>query len=66
MLVGYRGYIEQVSGSLPGKELVPDGTGQEMERAARAVDLASEGRAVVVVPLATPVSMAWPGLFSKC
>ena len=49
VLVGYRGYIEQVSGSLPGKELVPMELGQEMERAARAVDLASEGRTVVVV-----------------
>ena len=49
VLVGYRGYIEQVSGSLPGKELVPMELGQEMERAARAVDLASEGRSVVVV-----------------
>ena len=49
VLVGYRGYIEQVSGLLPGKELVPMELGQEMERAARAVDLASEGRSVAVV-----------------
>ena len=49
VLVGYRGYIEQVSGSLPGKELVPMELGQEMERAARAVDLASEGKSVAVV-----------------
>ena len=49
VLVGYRGYIEQVSGSLPGKELVPMELGQEMERAARAVDLAAEGRSVAVV-----------------
>ena len=49
VLVGYRGYIEQVSGSLSGKELVPMELGQEMERAARAVDLASEGRSVAVV-----------------
>ena len=49
VLVGYRGYIEQVSGSLPGKELVPMELGQEMERATRAVDLATEGRSVAVV-----------------
>ena len=49
VLVGYRGYIEQLSGLLAGKELVAMELGQEMERAARAVDLASEGRSVVVV-----------------
>ena len=49
VLVGYRGYIDQLSGSLAGKELVSMELGQEMERAARAVDLASEGRSVAVV-----------------
>jgi len=49
VLVGYRGYIEQVSDSLPSKELIPMELGQEMERASRAVDLASEGRSVAVV-----------------
>ena len=49
VLVGYRGYIDQLSGSLAGKELVSMELGQELERAARAVDLAREGRSVAVV-----------------
>lgn len=49
VLVGYRGYIEQVSGSLAGKELVSAELGQEIERATRAYELACEGRSVAVV-----------------
>ena len=49
VLVGYRGYINQLSGSLAGKELVSMELGQEIERAARAVDLACQGRSVAVV-----------------
>ena len=49
VLVGYRGYIEQLAGLTQGKELVSMELGQEMERAARAVDLAYEGRTVAVV-----------------
>ena len=49
VLVGYRGYIAQISGSLSGKELVSMELGQELERASRAVELACEGRSVVVV-----------------
>ena len=49
VLVGYRGYIDQLSGSLSGKELVSMELGQELERASRAVDLACGGRSVVVV-----------------
>ena len=49
VLVGYRGYIDQLSGLLTGKELVSMELGQELERAARAVELACEGRSVAVV-----------------
>ena len=49
VLVGYRGYIDQLSGLLTGKELVSMELGQELERAARAIDLAREGRSVAVV-----------------
>ena len=49
VLVGYRGYIDQVSALASGKELVSMELGQEMERASRAVDLAYEGRSVGVV-----------------
>ena len=49
VLVGYRGYIDQVSGLIEGKELVSMELGQEMERASRAVDLAYEGKVVAVV-----------------
>ena len=49
VLVGYRGYIEQVSGSLADKELVSAELGQEIERATRAFELACEGRSVAVV-----------------
>jgi precorrin-3B C17-methyltransferase len=49
VLVGYRGYIDQVSGMAAGKELVSMELGQEMERAAVAVDMAYDGRSVAVV-----------------
>ncbi|CAI8030086.1 Cobalt-factor III methyltransferase [Geodia barretti] len=49
VIVGYRGYIDQVSDLAAGKELVSMDLGQEMERAARAVDLAYQGRSVAVV-----------------
>ena len=49
VLVGYRGYIDQLSGPLAGKELVSAELGQEIERATRAFELACEGRSVAVV-----------------
>lgn len=49
VVVGYRAYIEQISGPLEGKEIVSMELGQELERAAVAVDLAYEGRTVAVV-----------------
>ena len=49
VLVGYRGYVDQISGSLAGKELVSMELGQELERAERAIELACEGWSVAVV-----------------
>ncbi len=49
VLVGYRGYIDQVLGLVADKELVSMELGEEIQRAARAVDLAYGGRSVAVV-----------------
>ena len=49
VVVGYRAYIAQAAGLLEGKELVAMELGQEMERAATAVELASAGRIVAVI-----------------
>ena len=49
VVVGYRGYIDQIANLTSGKELVSMELGQEMDRAARAVDLAYQGRSVAVV-----------------
>ena len=48
-LVGYRYYIEQVTASASGKLLHSMELGQELERAALAVDIAYAGRTVAVV-----------------
>ena len=48
-LVGYRYYIEQVSGSAAGKALHSMELGQELERAALAVDIAYSGKTAAVV-----------------
>ena len=49
VLVGYRGYIEQVSSLSLGKQLISMELGQEMERAVAAVDLAYQGKSVAVI-----------------
>ena len=49
VLVGYRGYIDQLGGQTVGKELVSMELGQELERASRAVELAYGGQSVAVV-----------------
>ena len=49
VVVGFRGYIEIAGDLLQGKEVVSMELGQELERAAKAVDLASEGKSVAVV-----------------
>jgi len=49
VIVGYRGYVEQIGELLRGKELLSMNLGQELERAARAVELAYSGSAVAVI-----------------
>ena len=49
VLVGFRGYIDQVVGLASGKETISLELGQEMERAERAVKLASSGKSVAVI-----------------
>ena len=48
-VVGYHAYLDQIAGVLTDKDLVSMELGQELERARRAVDLASGGHRVVVV-----------------
>ena len=48
-VVGYRPYVEQVRPLLDGKNLVAMDLGQELERAAKAVELAESGHTVAVV-----------------
>jgi precorrin-3B C17-methyltransferase len=48
-VVGYRPYVEQVEPLVQGKNLVATELGQELERAAKAVDLAYEGHQVAIV-----------------
>lgn len=49
VVVGYRGYIDQVSALSSGKQVIAMELGQELERAARAVNLAYDGNSVAVV-----------------
>ena len=48
-VVGYGPYVEQVAPLLQGKDLVTMELGQELERAAKAVDLALSGHCVALV-----------------
>ncbi len=48
-VVGYDGYLEQVRDLIGGKQVVSLPLGKEMERAEKAVDLASDGSTVVVI-----------------
>jgi precorrin-3B C17-methyltransferase len=54
VVVGFRGYIEMAGNLLQGKELVSMELGQELERAAKAVDIAYEGKSVAVVSSGDP------------
>ena len=54
VVVGFRGYIEMAGDLLQGKELVSMELGQELERAAKAVDMAYEGKSVAVVSSGDP------------
>lgn len=49
VVIGYRGYIEQVKDITGDKEIVAMDLGEEMQRAARAVELAFAGKSVAVV-----------------
>jgi precorrin-3B C17-methyltransferase len=49
VIVGFRAYIQQIEGLIAGKEVVSMELGQELERAAAAVDSAYAGKAVAVV-----------------
>ena len=48
-IVGYDGYLDQVRDLTDGKQVVSMPLGMEMERAAKAAELASEGKSVVVI-----------------
>ena len=54
VVVGFRGYIEMAGDLLQGKELVSMELGQELERAAKAVDMAYDGKSVAVVSSGDP------------
>ena len=49
VIVGFRSYIQQIEGLTAGKEVVSMELGQELERAAAAVDSAYAGKTVAVV-----------------
>ena len=49
VIVGFRAYIQQIEGLIAGKEVVSMELGQELERAAAAVDAAYAGKTVAVV-----------------
>ncbi len=49
VVVGYRGYLEQISGLTDGKRLIPGTLGQELARAAQALELAAAGQTVALV-----------------
>lgn len=49
VVLGYSGYIEQIADLIEGKQTLSMGLGEEIERATKAVDLASEGKTVALV-----------------
>ena len=49
VIVGFRAYIQQIEGLIAGKDVVSMELGQELERAAAAVDSAYAGKTVAVV-----------------
>ena len=74
VVIGYTGYIEQVKDLTESKEIVAMELGEEMQRASKAVELASAGKSVAVVSsgdagiygMAAPVfqqlaSVGWDG-----
>ena len=49
VIIGFRGYLDQIAALSAGKEVIAMELGQELERAQRAVDLAYRGKTVAVV-----------------
>ncbi len=49
VVVGFRGYMDQIASLTVGKDLISMELGQELERASRAVELAYSGSSVAVV-----------------
>ncbi len=49
VVIGYSGYIDQIKDITEGKEIISMDLGEEMQRAARAVELALAGKSVAVV-----------------
>ncbi len=67
IVMGYRGYLDQIASLLTKKEVVPFLIGQELERAEKALALASHGQRVALVSsgdagiygMASPVLELW-------
>lgn len=49
VVIGYNGYVEQIQDIIGDKDVIAMPLGAEMERAARAVEIAASGRCVAVV-----------------
>ena len=49
VIIGYTGYVEQISDIVNGKEIIAMALGEEMPRAAIAVEIASSGKSVAVI-----------------
>ena len=49
VIIGFRGYLDQIADLTAGKEVIAMELGQELERARRAVELANGGKSVAVV-----------------
>ena len=62
VVIGYRTYLDLIAGLLPGKEVITSSMMQEVERCARAFELAESGRRVVMVSGGDPGIYAMAGL----
>ena len=62
VVIGYRTYLDLIAGLLPGKEVITSSMMQEVERCAKAFELAAAGRRVVMVSGGDPGIYAMAGL----
>ena len=62
VVIGYRTYLDLIAGLLPGKEVITSSMMQEVERCAKAFELAESGRRVVMVSGGDPGIYAMAGL----